>query len=67
MISLTKLNGTSFYLNPHLILSIEEEHETYITLYDEGAHLVTVTESVPEIINKIIGYRKKLKHNAQEI
>ncbi len=67
MISLTKLNGSSFYLNPHLILTIEEEQETYITLYDEGSHLVAVTESVQEIIDKVIGYRKKLKHNAQEI
>lgn len=66
MISLTRINGSSFFLNPHQILMVEEEQETHITLY-EPDHFLTVTESAKEITDKIIDYRRKLKLNAQEI
>jgi len=32
MIQLTRIDGTTFYLNPDLIEIVEATHDTYITL-----------------------------------
>ena len=57
MIILTKVNGVQFVLNCDLIETIEENHDTIIRLMNKN-HF-TVTEKVPEIMDKIIDFRKK--------
>jgi len=64
MIQLTKLNGVQFWLNPHLIETIEATPDTMIIMIS-GTHVI-VKETVPDVINKIIEYRKKLGINRQE-
>lgn len=58
MIKLTKLNDKAFYLNPHQIEFIEEVPETLITML--SGKTIYVKESVEDVINKIIEYRKKI-------
>lgn len=58
MIKLTKLNDKIFYLNPHQIEFIEEVPETLITML--SGKTIYVKETVDEVIEKIIEYRKKI-------
>ena len=58
MIKLTKLNGQEFYLNPHLIEKVEVTPDSMITMDSQQQFIVR--ESIDEINEKIIGYRKKL-------
>jgi len=58
MIKLTKLNDKIFYLNPHQIEFIEEVPETLITML--SGKTIYVKETVDELIEKIIEYRKKI-------
>ena len=58
MIKLTKLNDKIFYLNPHQIEFIEEVPETLITML--SGKTIYVKETVEDVIDKIIEYRKKI-------
>lgn len=58
MVKLTRLNGTNFYLNPHLIEYIESVPDTLISLIN-GTTLY-VKETPEQIIDKIVDYRKKI-------
>ncbi|MBO5288224.1 MAG: flagellar FlbD family protein [Spirochaetales bacterium] len=51
MIQLTKLNGTSFYLNHLLIEKIEITPDTVITMNSQTQYVVK--ESIEEINNQI--------------
>jgi flagellar protein FlbD len=51
MISVTRLNGPPFALNPDLIERIETTPDTVITLIDDTKYVVT--ESVDEIIARV--------------
>ncbi|WP_336250257.1 flagellar FlbD family protein [Stomatohabitans albus] len=55
MIELTRLNGTTFYLNEDLIQVVEETPDTLISLID-GQRLV-VRESARDITRLIIRFR----------
>lgn len=58
MITVTRLNGTSFYLNPHSIEFMESTPDTVITMLSEKK--IIVKEKCDEIIKKIIEYRKNI-------
>jgi flagellar protein FlbD len=51
MITVTRLNGGAFALNPDLIERVEETPDTVITLVDDGKYVVR--ESLEEIISAI--------------
>lgn len=56
MIELSKLSGDVFWLNPHQIEYIEKTPDTSIAMLS-GKRL-TVRESVPAVIEKIVEYRR---------
>lgn len=58
MIELKHLNGAVFYVNPHLIESIEAVPDTTITFL--SSRRVVVANPLCEVLNKIAQYRKCL-------
>lgn len=58
MIELTKLNDAPFVLNSDLIETIEENPDTTIKLTTKN--LVIVKESMVEVVNKVIEYRRMI-------
>ena len=58
MISLQRLNGTTFWLNPELIEQIDRKPDTVITL-TTGNNFV-VLESVERVVEKILEYRRSI-------
>lgn len=58
MIKLTGLNNKEFILNAEHIEKIEEVPESLITLSNSKKYLVL--ESVDEIIDKIVDYKRKI-------
>ena len=58
MIQVTRLNGTVYWLNPHQIETIECNPDVTKKLLS-GNSLV-VKESVDEIIDRIVAYRKRI-------
>ena len=60
MISLTRLNGTEYFLNADLIMTVEGTPDTVITLVN---NTIFVVKNRPEdVIEKIIRYQQK-KHS----
>ena len=58
MISLTRLNGASFTINAELIEFVEQNPDTVISL--ATGNRFVVKESVDEVVEKVIAYRKKV-------
>ena len=58
MITVNRLNGEEFLINPHLIEIIEAAPDTTITL-TTGRKFIVKTP-VPEIIEQIIKYRRMI-------
>lgn len=58
MISVTRLNGKMFVINSELIEFMESTPDTVITLIT-GKKII-VTETIDEIIEKTVKYRKKV-------
>lgn len=58
MILLHRLKGEEFYLNHHLIETVERVPDTMIVLTNERRY--TVKESPDEIIDLIAGYEQKI-------
>ncbi|MBU0928900.1 MAG: flagellar FlbD family protein [Spirochaetes bacterium] len=56
MITLTRLSGDEFWLNPHQIEYIERAHDTSIAML--SGKRVIVRETVPVVIEKIVEYRR---------
>jgi flagellar protein FlbD len=56
MILVTRLNNTPIYVNPDLIVFIEETPDTILTLAN-GEKLV-IQEKVGEVIKRVIGFRR---------
>lgn len=63
MVSVTKLNGKEIILNSDLIETMESLPDTTITM--TTGKKVIVTESIDEVIERIITYKNKIftKHN----
>jgi flagellar protein FlbD len=58
MIKVTRLNGKEYYINPHQIESIDVHPDT--TLLMLSGKYVVVMESVEEIIDRIVEYRRRI-------
>ena len=58
MVKLTKMNGSEFFINPHLIERMEERPDTVITMDSQVQYIVI--EKVEDIIKKIVKYRKTI-------
>jgi len=58
LITVTRLNGTEYLLNPHLIEAIEQNPDTTVTLV--SGKKVIVKESPRQVFDRIVAYRKKL-------
>ena len=58
MITLTKLDGSAFALNPDLIETIMENPDTTIHLTIKKFYLVK--ESMDEVVERVIEYRKEI-------
>ncbi len=65
MIEVTRLNGETFYINPHQIEYLERTPDTIIT-FASGRKSV-VKNSIDEIRQKTIEYRRKLAAMGQEL
>lgn len=57
MIILTRQNGTSFAINDELIQTIEEHPDTTLKMTDGKVYIVS--ESVNEVIDKIVQFRQR--------
>ena len=58
LIKLTKLNGRTFVLNSDLIEHMESTPDTVITITSGKKYIVSNT--VDEVIDKIVKYRKEI-------
>jgi flagellar protein FlbD len=58
MIHVTRLNGSDLVVNDDLIEFIERTPETVLSLSD--GKKVTVKESVEEVLNRIVSFRKSV-------
>jgi len=58
MIRITRLNGTEYYINPHQIESIEVRPDT--TLLMLSGKYVVVKETVAELVDRIVEYRRRI-------
>lgn len=64
MIFVTRLNNKEFAINPDLIETLEQTPDTVITLTDDNKYVVQ--ESIEEIINRIIDFRKRCHPDLRE-
>ncbi len=65
MVSLTRLNGKTFFVNPHIVEFIEETPDTVITL-TTGKKIV-VEESAEETVARILEYRRHIASRLPKI
>ncbi len=65
MIAVTRLDGKKYWLNPHMIESMETNPD--LTLCMLSGKRIVVKETPQEIIERVIEYRKKIGINSQEV
>ena len=65
MISVTRLDGNIYCINPHMIESMEKTPDLTITFL--SGKKVVVKDSPEELIQRIVDYRRRLGISAQEI
>ena len=58
MITVTRLDGKEYYINPHQIESIEVRPDTTLLMLS-GKHVI-VREAAAEILERIIAYRRQI-------
>jgi len=58
MIEVTRLNGSIFFLNPDMILSLEATPDTVVTLTN-GEKLV-VRDSPEAIIDRFVAFKRRI-------
>jgi len=56
VIELTRIDGTTFYVNPDLIEVLEASHDTHITL--TNGHKYVCAEAPAVIIERIAAFRR---------
>lgn len=56
MIEITRFNGSSLYINPELILSVEQTPDTVITMTNGDKFVVK--ESVSAIVERFMTYKR---------
>ena len=73
MIQVTQLNGKKYWINPHMIESMEKtpdltmESLPDLTLTLLSGRKLIIKDSPEEVIQKIIEYRNKIAFQAQEV
>ena len=65
MIEVMRLDGKKYWVNPHMIESMEETPDLTLTMLS-GKKLI-IRNSPAELIDKIISYRRNLGINSQEV
>lgn len=65
MIEVTRLNGTIFFINPDMILTLEATPDTVITLTN-GEKLI-VKESPQDIIDRFVHLKRRIVCELPEI
>ena len=65
MIPVTKLDGSKYWINPHMIESMEQNPDLTITFF--SGKKVVLKSSPEEVIESIVSYRRQIGINAQEI
>ena len=60
-----RLDGKKFWVNPHMIESMEVHPDLTLTML--SGNKIIVKNSPEEVIQKIIEYRKKIGSDAQEV
>ncbi|MBR0487467.1 MAG: flagellar FlbD family protein [Treponema sp.] len=65
MISVTRLDGKKYWINPHMIESMEKNPDLTITFL--SGKKVVVKDDVDKLIQRIISYRKQLEITKQEL
>lgn len=58
MISVTRLDGKTYWLNPHMIESMEKTPDLTISLL--SGKKVVIRDEPEEVIKKIIAYRREI-------
>jgi flagellar protein FlbD len=58
MIKVTRLDGKEYFINPHQIESIEVRPDT--TLLMLSGKYVVIREKAPEVIERIVEYRRQI-------
>lgn len=65
MIDVMRLDGKVYWVNPHMIESMESNPDLTLTML--SGKKIVVKNSPSEVIEKIIEYRKKIGINTQEV
>ena len=65
MVPLTRLNGGKLHLNADLVATVEEHHDTVVTLVD-GKCLV-VAESAEQVVSSVVRYRAEVLAMAERL
>lgn len=60
-----RLNGDKYWINPHMIESMEQNPD--LTLSMLSGKKIVVKNTPEDVIEKIIAYRQKIGINTQEI
>ena len=58
MISVTRLDGKTYWLNPHMIESMDQTPDLTISLL--SGKKVVIRDKPEEVIQKIIAYRREI-------
>ena len=65
MIPVTKLDGSTYWINPHMIESMEQNPDLTVTFF--SGKKIVVRDTPQEVIDRIVSYRKQIGINALEI
>lgn len=65
MIAVERLNGKRYWVNPHMIESMEENPDLTLTML--SGKKIIVRNSPADVIQKIVEYRRRLCPNEQEL
>lgn len=65
MIPVMKLDGSKYWINPHMIESMEENPDLTIAFF--SGKKVVVKDRPEELIERIISYRRQIGINKQEL
>lgn len=60
MILVTRFNGTEFFINADMILSIEGTPDTVITLTNNSK--LVVKETASQVVERVISYQQKVRN-----
>lgn len=65
MIEVMRLDGKKYWVNPHMIESMEANPDLTLTML--SGKKIVLKNQPSEVIEKIIEYRKKIGINSQEV